>query len=208
MSSMTRDMKTSPSTRPGRRTGQLSTTQAAKRLRVNVHTVQKWFDQGFLTGVMLPAGHRRISVSSLEDFMARHAMNSHTPALSRVLIVEDDLPLQKTLKAFLTLEGTYEIRTASSGIQAGLLLAEFRPQWILLDVMLEDVHGAELVRQIRASEAGRAIRIIAMSGTAEEGDKRAALMAGAEFFLQKPFPLADLRKAMQAKQPRHAPGAP
>ncbi len=170
---------------------------------MSTYTVQKWFDRGYLTGVKLPSGHRRVSALSLERYLRHRTQGgSHStkPGSRRVLVVEDEPRFRGVLKQVLENRG-FEVRLATTGLQAGLAIAEFQPDCLVMDVMLEDVHGAILVRQIRAAESGRHLKIVAISGQAKRCDVEAVLAAGADAYLQKPFAAATLLRAIPALQP-------
>ena len=92
------------------------------------------------------------------------------------------------------------VRTAVSGLEAGIALSQFQPQTLVLDIMLEDIPGAQLVRRIRESQHGRTIRIVAISGKAGASDVDEIISAGANAYLKKPFQIADLIKAIESKR--------
>jgi len=187
-----------------RTANQYVTTRAAARLcGVSIFSIQRWFDEGLLTGSTLPGGRRRISVPSINQFMRRHNMTPSTEGkagLRRILLIDDDAKILSMMREGLTLTGDYVIRSASTGMEAGLAVTEFQPDCIVLDVMLEDVPGAQIVRRIRESQAGRGIRIVAISGKAEPTDVDEILGAGANAFLRKPFTIADLVKALESRR--------
>ena len=184
--------------------GQYVTTRiAAKLCGVSIFSIQRWFDEGLLTGSTLPGGWRRIAVGSINQFMRKHNMVLSADAqkgLHRVLLVDDDAKLLEIMKDSLAQGGKYLVRTASTGLEAGLAVMEFQPSTVVLDVMLEDVPGAQIVRRIRESSAGRGIRIVAIFGRAAPGDVDVVLSAGANAYLQKPFPMAELIKAIESRR--------
>ena len=182
--------------------GYISTLQAARLCGVSVFSVQRWFDEGLLTGSTLPGGRRRIGTASLESFMRKHIIprSSATDSLTRkVLLVDDDAKLLGVMRESLESAGGLLVRTASSGLEAGIALGEFQPEIIVLDVMLEDVPAPLLMKRVREAQVGRNIRIVAISGKASESDVREMLRAGASAFLRKPFTIAELLKAMNVK---------
>ena len=77
---------------------------------------------------------------------------------------------------------------------------EFRPDSVVIDVKLEDVPGAQVVRRIRESQVGRSIRIVAISGKAADADKAEILAAGADAYFTKPFVMAELIKALEGRR--------
>jgi two-component system OmpR family response regulator len=89
-------------------------------------------------------------------------------------------------------DNRFEIRTANNGFGAGMLVKEFRPDLIVLDVMLPDINGKEVCQRVRGDSAMKTCKIICISGMVEQ-DKVADLMAaGADDFMNKPFNVDDL----------------
>jgi two-component system KDP operon response regulator KdpE len=122
-----------------------------------------------------------------------------------VLIIEDELPIRRFLRATLASQG-FEIAEATSG-QAGLMQAiEQPPDLVLLDLGLPDIDGLEVARRLREWSK---VPIIVLSARNQEQDKIAALDAGADDYLTKPFGVGELmarirvarRHAEQAGQP-------
>lgn len=186
----------------GPSSGYLSTIAAAKLCGVSVFSVQRWFDEGILAGARLPGGRRRIDAKSLDAFIKKHVLlpggNPNT-AQRRVLIVEDDARLLEVLRDGLAAQG-YLVRTATGGLAAGLAMHEFHPDCVVLDVMLKDLPGPSVVRQLRQSQAGRATRIVAISGKAAPEDVHEVITAGANTFLKKPFTIPELIKAISSRR--------
>jgi excisionase family DNA binding protein len=178
----------------------VSTLEAARILGVSTFSVQRWFDEGLLSGARLPGGKRRIAAESLRRFMQEHGIlpaHAEAPDRLRVLIVEDDARLLEVMKDVLAETGEFLIQTATGGLDAGLAIAEFNPDAVVLDVMLEDVPGSAVVRRLRQSSLGRSVRIIAISGRASPEDVAEIKAAGADIFLAKPFEPRDLLKALR-----------
>lgn len=106
----------------------------------------------------------------------------------RVLVVEDEPPLQKFLRAALESNG-YDVVEASNGMQALRHASNDRPDLVLLDLGLPDLDGFEVTRRLR--EWTR-IPIIIISARGQENDKVAALDAGADDYVTKPFGVPEL----------------
>ena len=105
----------------------------------------------------------------------------------KVLIVDDDEELVELLSDVFEKEGRFDVRTANNGFDAGMLVREFRPDLVVLDVMLPDINGKEVCQRIRSDDTLEAVRIICISGMVEQ-DKIAELKeAGANDFMHKPF---------------------
>ena len=181
----------------------VSTKRASQMIGVSIFSVQRWFDSGLLTGSTMPGGIRRISIASLNRFMKKHSIRPQKrvrAGLRKILIVENNARLLSVLKDELAQTGKYLVETVSSGMEAGLAVGEFRPDVLVLDVMLEDVPGSIIVRRVRETTHGGGIRIVAMSGKAGPSEIKEVLDAGANAFLQKPFLIKDFIKAIERRK--------
>jgi DNA-binding response OmpR family regulator len=84
-------------------------------------------------------------------------------------------------------DGRFDIRTANNGFDAGMQVKEFRPDLVVLDVMLPDINGREVCQRVRSDRTMDSVKILCISGMVD-ADKIADLrMAGANDFMQKPF---------------------
>jgi len=84
-------------------------------------------------------------------------------------------------------DGRFDIKTANNGFDAGMLVKEFRPDVVVLDIMLPDINGKEVCQRVRGDKTLEQVKIICISGMVEQ-DKVADLRAaGADDFMQKPF---------------------
>ena len=110
----------------------------------------------------------------------------------KVLIVDDDEDLVELMKEVFEADGRLDIRTANNGFGAGVLVKEFRPDLVILDVMLPDINGKEVCVRVRNDPSLDDVKIICISGMVEQ-DKVADLKAaGANHFMQKPFTVEKL----------------
>jgi DNA-binding response OmpR family regulator len=105
----------------------------------------------------------------------------------KLLIVDDDQELVELMVDCFARDGRFEIRTANNGFDAGMLVKEFRPDLVVLDIMLPDINGKEVCQRVRADNTLDQVKVICISGMVEM-DKVADLRAaGADDFMQKPF---------------------
>jgi two-component system KDP operon response regulator KdpE len=105
-----------------------------------------------------------------------------------VLVVEDELPMRRFLRAALAAQD-YRVVEAETVKQALMAATSHNPEVILLDLMLPDGDGIELTRRIREWSG---VPIIVISARGREGDKVAALDAGADDYITKPFGMSEL----------------
>ena len=172
-----------------------TTGEAAKICKVSQQTIIRCFDSGQLKGFRVPGSRfRRIPRDLLFSFMKENGIP--TDALEsgkrRVLIVDDDEDLVELIADHLERDSRFEIRTANNGFDAGMMVKEYRPDIIVLDVMLPDINGKEVCQRVRSDKTMEDVRIICISGMVEE-DKVADLReAGANDFMHKPFEVEKL----------------
>lgn len=107
----------------------------------------------------------------------------------RVLIVEDEPNIVVSLEFLLGHEG-YEVQVATSGPQALERAASFRPDLVLLDVMLPEKNGFEVCEELR--ERDEDLPIIMLTAKGEEEDKVRGLRLGADDYVTKPFGVGEL----------------
>ena len=167
-----------------------TTGEAAKICKVSQQTIIRCFDSGQLKGFRVPGSRfRRIPRDQLFVFMRDNGIP--TDALEsgkrKVLVVDDDKDLVELICDSLERDGRFETRSVNNGFDAGMMVKEYRPDLIVLDVMLPDINGKEVCVKIRSDNTLEEVKIICISGMVEE-DKIAELkVAGANDFLQKPF---------------------
>jgi len=176
-----------------------TTGEAAKICKVSQQTIIRCFDNGQLKGFRVPGSRfRRIPREMLYKFMKDNGIP--TDALEsgkrKVLLVDDDVELVELMTKVLEEDGRFEVRVATTGFDAGMMVKEYRPDLIVLDVMLPDINGKEVCHRVRADSTLEDVRILCISGMIEE-DKIADLkLSGADDFLHKPFEIEDLIERM------------
>lgn len=172
-----------------------TTGEAAKVCKVSQQTIIRCFDSGQLKGFRVPGSRfRRIPRDQLYAFMRENGIP--TDALEsgkrKVLIVDDDEELVELIRDVLEKDGRFEIRSANNGFDAGMLVKEYRPDLLVLDVMLPDINGKEVCQRVRSDKTMDAVKIICISGMVEEEKVSELKNAGADDFLHKPFEIEKL----------------
>ncbi|MCA9097608.1 MAG: response regulator [Planctomycetaceae bacterium] len=172
-----------------------TTGEAAKICKVSQQTIIRCFDSGQLKGFRVPGSRfRRIPRDLLYKFMKENGIP--TDALEsgkrKALVVDDDVELVELIRDVLEADGRFEVRIANNGFDAGMMVKEYHPDVIVLDVMLPDINGKEVCQRVRSDNTLDDVKIICISGMVE-ADKIAELRdAGANDFLQKPFEVETL----------------
>jgi DNA-binding response OmpR family regulator len=117
----------------------------------------------------------------------------------KVLLVDDDPDLVDLINKALEDDGRFEVRIAGNGFDAGMMVKEYRPDMIVLDVMLPDINGKEVCHRVRADNTLEDVRIICISGMIEEDKIQELKLSGADDFLHKPFMVEELIDRMCAQ---------
>lgn len=121
----------------------------------------------------------------------------------RILVVDDSLDGAKTLARMLRLMGN-EVRTANDGREGVEAAEEFRPEYVLMDIGMPILNGLDATRQIREQPWGRDMRIIALTGWGQEGDKERSRDAGCDGHLVKPVDIDELEAILTSFPARPA----
>lgn len=111
-----------------------------------------------------------------------------------ILIVDDEPAIVKSVKAYLQAEG-YTVHTASDGTSALKTARTLKPDLIVLDIMLPQINGLEVLKQLRQESE---VYIILLTAKNEETDKVIGLGLGADDYMTKPFSPRELVARVQA----------
>jgi excisionase family DNA binding protein len=167
-----------------------TTGEAAKICKVSQQTIIRCFDNGQLKGFRVPGSRfRRIPREMLYKFMKDNGIPTDALESGRrkVLLVDDDVELVEVMTKFLEEDGRFEVKIATTGFDAGMLVKEYRPDMLVLDVMLPDINGKEVCQRVRADNTMEDVRILCISGMIEEDKIQDLRLAGADDFMSKPF---------------------
>ena len=170
--------------------GVFTTGEVATICKVSQQTVIRCFDSGKLKGFRVPGSRfRRIPRDALRDFMREHQipLDQLDSGKKRILVVDDDLAIVEMFTELFARDGRFEVRTATTGYDAGMVTQEFRPDVMLLDFKLPDVNGNVVCRTVRAQPALQHMKIIIISGVADPDEVEELLALGADEFIKKPF---------------------
>ncbi|MGB6043635.1 MAG: response regulator [Pirellulales bacterium] len=167
-----------------------TTGEAAKICKVSQQTIIRCFDSGQLKGFRVPGSRfRRIPREQLYTFMRDNGIP--TDALEsgkrKILVVDDDVELVELITDVLERDGRFDVKSVNNGFDAGMMVKDYKPDLIVLDVMLPDINGKEVCQRVRNDNSMDMAKIICISGMVEEdkvGDLKAA---GANDFMRKPF---------------------
>lgn len=187
-----------------------TTGEAAKICKVSQQTIIRCFDSGQLKGFRVPGSRfRRIPRDILYRFMKENGIPTDALESGRrkAVVVDDDEELVELIKDALESDGRFEVRVANNGFDAGMIVKEYRPDVIVLDVMLPDINGREVCQRIRSDSTLDDVKIICISGMVESDKVDELKRSGANDFLQKPFEVEALIESICRMLDMEAPVA-
>lgn len=178
-----------------------TTGEAAEVCKVSQQTIIRCFDSGRLGGFRVPGSKfRRIPRMELIKFMHDNEIPTEVlegPA-KRVLVVDDDPAILELFTDVLGRDPRFELKTAGTGYDAGLLTESFRPHVVLLDYMLPDINGHIVCKRLRENPAHQHTKVIIVSGVVNQAEIDQLLKAGADDFVKKPFSVQTIVEKMLA----------
>jgi excisionase family DNA binding protein len=167
-----------------------TTGEAADVCRLSQQTIIRCFDNGQLEGFRVPGSKfRRIPRVSLLKFMKDNGipLDAMSDDQIRVLVVDDEPEILKLFEAALGSDNRFEVTTAGTGYEAGMLTQRIRPDVVVLDLRLPDVDGSVVCRTIRDNPELIQTHIIMISGAMGDQEENELLAAGADVCFHKPI---------------------
>lgn len=177
----------------------LTVSQASKYCKVAPKTIINWIEAGHINAYKTVGGHRRIKQDDLDHFLEVHKMPSFAHAedtkRNRILVVDDDRIIVETIVQSLEEDpNDYEVISAADGFEAGIQVVHFKPDLIILDIMMPDINGYEVCRKIKSNPETRHIMIIVLSAYLDDDNYKEMKNYGADACFSKPLPLPELKE--------------
>lgn len=177
----------------------LTVSQASKYCNVSTKTIINWIETGGLSVLKTVGGHRRIRKDELDKFLQKRNIplpeETKTEERKKILVVDDDRIIVETIvQALEEDEYGYELISATDGFEAGLQVSHFKPDLIILDIMMPDINGYEVCRKIKSDPISKGIKIIVLSAYLNEEAFEQMKAYGADACFSKPLPLPQLRR--------------
>lgn len=135
----------------------------------------------------------------VNDELVNDETSAAAPA--RILVVDDEPNIVTSLE-FLLGQAGYRVEVARDGAAALAALDAFRPDLVLLDVMLPGLDGYEVLRVLRARPELAGLKVILLTARGREVDRLKGLDLGADLYLTKPFSTRDLIATVKAQLAR------
>jgi excisionase family DNA binding protein len=172
-----------------------TTGEAADICKVSQQTIIRCFDSGRLQGFRVPGSKfRRIPRAELLRFMKANDIPTDVleSTRKRILVVDDDEQIVELFLDVLGRDDRFDVRSAGTGYDAGMLTEQFKPHLILLDYMLPDINGNIVCDRVRANPDLASTKIIIVSGVVKREEIDELLKGGADDFVKKPFNINEL----------------
>ena len=177
----------------------LTVAQAGKYCNVSTETIIHWVEKEGLSALKTEGGHRRIKKDDLDTFLREKGI--HLPAVAKtqerkkILVVDDDRIIVETIVQALEEDDYgYDLISAADGFEAGLQVSHFKPDLIILDIMMPDINGYEVCRKIKSNPVERDIKIIVLSAYLDAEAFEQMKSSGADACFSKPLPLSQLKR--------------
>lgn len=176
-----------------------TTGEAAEICKVSQQTIIRCFDNGRLQGFRVPGSRfRRIPRNELLRFMKTNDIPTDIieTGKKRIMVVDDDNQIVDLFLDVLSRDDRFEVKTASTGYDAGMLTEGFRPHLVLLDYMLPDINGNLVCERIKSNPDLKDTKIIIVSGVVNQEEIDALTKHGCDAFVKKPFNIEKLIQRM------------
>ena len=179
----------------------LTTGDVASHCHVSQETVANWIRSGWLKAYKTPGRHRRIRPGDFEEFLVEHGMPPFSIAAlpsgqRRVLVVDDDPAVVQMIVRLLDRDGRYVTATAADGFEAGIQLITFRPDLVILDLMMPHLDGFKVCSSIRTTPETSELAVLVITGLHDEENLRRAHEAGANYCMTKPLSVSALTQKL------------
>jgi CheY-like chemotaxis protein len=117
--------------------------------------------------------------------------------MKRILVVEDDNSLSVLLRLIMKVQqDDWEVSSAATGLEALAQVEKFRPDLVLLDIMMPEMDGLEVARRLKGDERHKDQKIVILSALSDAETKRKAMEAGVLEYWTKPISPDELRDGM------------
>ena len=173
-----------------------TTFEAAKYCNTSYMSIKRWIWSGNLKAFKTPGGHFRIRKSDLLDFMRKNQIPipEEVPAArKKILIIDDDGQARERAAHYLRINSlNLEVGTARDGFEAGILVSQFKPDIIIIDLVMPRTDGYSVCERLKKSPMTKNMKIIALTGLADGENKERALECGADRVLSKLMDMEEL----------------
>ncbi|MBC8481051.1 MAG: hypothetical protein H8D47_00085 [Planctomycetes bacterium] len=179
----------------------LTTGDISKICHVAPRTVAKWFDRGKLKGYLIPCSKdRRIPLRELKKFMIENniPLDSFPANDIKILIVDSDKKKAKKLSNALDQKNDYETKIASSNFDTGLLLHEFSPYILLINIDSDGIDCLEIAQNIKSKEIFENMVLIGICSHLTQAQKNKLSKQGFRDFIEGDYSTDDVVEKIES----------
>lgn len=180
-----------------------TTHEVARMCQVSRGSVIRWINEGKISTATTIGGHNRIGLEDVQKLLKElrlPAPAEWAPLPSgapKILIVDDEEKFCLMLIDYLSRNfPEWKVEKAYDGFEAGLKIESWKPDLVVLDLMISGMDGFRVCEMIRNRESSRHIKIVAVSGHSNPGFGEKILSLGADEFLAKPFSLEMFKETL------------
>ncbi len=170
--------------------------EIAEICAVSRFTVNDWINKGLIKAFRaVEKGPWKIRKKDLVTFIEQRGfpLEFINDDKIRILVVDDEVDITTFISKALKREKKFEIEIANSGFKVGVKLKEFNPDILILDIILGDFDGRELLKHIKENTELNNIKVIGISGKIDSSEEQALLDMGFNSFIRKPFKINKIR---------------
>ena len=176
----------------------LTTGEIARYCHVTYACVLKWIKSDKLKAYSTPGGHFRILRKDFKEFLQHYNMPIDERLFpdhrKKVLVVDDDVAIVELIVHVLQEDDlNCDTAFAKDGYEAGHQIATFRPDLVILDVMMPKMDGFEVCRRIRSNPETHDMKILCITGFTDAENIEKMVACGANFCLSKPLDMKELK---------------
>ena len=180
----------------------LTTDQVAKILHCSRVTIFKWVLNGRIDAIKTAGGHYRIPKENIKKFLQPQQSDSEQPAPGgrkiKILVVDDEPHIVKTLVIFLKKSSpVFDVYGTTNSFDAGRLMATFKPDIAIIDIVMPGMDGFEIVEKIKSDPITKHTKIIVITGYGTKENIEKIKAKGANLCVLKPFDYRELAEQVK-----------
>ncbi len=118
--------------------------------------------------------------------------------MKNILIIDDEASFTELVKLYLEKTGKFKVRTEYKGFHGLEIAKKFKPDLILLDILIGEESGLDILKKLKDDKTTQAIPVIMLSALSSEITKSKAVELGNQAYIEKPFLLEDLTKKIDS----------
>lgn len=177
-----------------------TTGEIAEFCHVTINAVKKWIVSGKLHAFRTPGGHFRVNKENFVEFLDKYKLDIKEevfPERKKILIADDEPNVVEFIRGALeSMRRGYWIEAAADGYEALIKVGDFKPELLILDIMMPRIDGFEVCRRLKGDKDTSDIKILAVTAYGKE-EMEKIVKCGADDCLPKPLSLKEFQKSVE-----------